>query len=114
DVVTEYPVVTEHPVAAPRRPVPGDKRGRPDTATRSLLLAASKLESPFTPSQLAVQAWKLDPSRFGLRGFEALYPDSNLVMAYPCRGRGLISRCFIQRTARGQYALTRGGWWQIQ
>lgn len=49
------------------------------TAIQTILLAASDLldsgKTVFTEWDLAVAAWKRDPQRFGLRGYEDQYPD---------------------------------------
>lgn len=53
---------------------------RKRTAAETILLAAAQFAGQFTKWELAVAAWKLDPERFGMRGFERQHPDTNRVM----------------------------------
>lgn len=55
------------------------------TAAQVILLAADDLSAAgsreFTEWELTVAAWRRDPARFGLRGFEQKYPDHKRVMS---------------------------------
>ncbi len=50
------------------------------TAAQLVLLAAAGIEAEeFTEWELTVACWKMDPERFGMRGFEDKYPDHKRV-----------------------------------
>jgi hypothetical protein len=55
------------------------------TAAQVILLAADDLVTAgtreFTEWELTVAAWRRDPARFGLRGYEQKYPDHKRVMS---------------------------------
>jgi hypothetical protein len=61
------------------------KEQKRSTAAQVILLAAEDLASAgsheFTEWELTVAAWRRDPARFGLRGYEQKYPDHKRVMS---------------------------------
>lgn len=57
-----------------------------------VLKAAATLSQPFCLERLVIAAWKMEPTRFGQRGFETTYPDANIVSAVLAGKRGLVSR----------------------
>jgi hypothetical protein len=61
------------------------KEQKRSTAAQVILLAADDLATvgaqEFTEWELTVAAWKRDPARFGLRGYEQKYPDHKRVMS---------------------------------
>ena len=79
------------------------------------LIAAAKLErrdearDSFLAEELVVAAWRECPQRFGLRGYEAVYPDSNRVLYNLMGSRGLVARGLLERVAGRRYRLTPDG-----
>lgn len=58
--------------------VPAGRR----TRAHDILLAAREFYlAPFSMADLVVRVWQRDKSRWGMRGFEDLYPDSKHVAA---------------------------------
>src|SRR5918994_372699 len=61
------------------------KEQKRSTAAQVILLAADDLATAgtkeFSEWELTVAAWRLDPARFGLRGYEQKYPDHKRVMS---------------------------------
>ena len=83
------------------------------TVSQKILLAAHRLEdaghSPFTAEALTVAAWKHDTRTFGLRGFDAEYPDNNRVLACIMGERGLARRGWLVKVGQKLYNLSRQG-----
>jgi hypothetical protein len=83
------------------------------TVSQKILLAAHKLEeqghTPFTAEALTVAAWKDSPRTFGLRGFEAEYPNNNQVLACIMGERGLAKRGWLVKVGAKLYSLSRQG-----
>lgn len=85
------------------------------TAVDEVLLAASKLtqetNKEFTEWDLTVQTWLLNKSRWGLRGYEQLYPDHKRVMnEIMAKGtQKAIGRGWLERTRQNHYRLTSAG-----
>lgn len=50
------------------------------TAHEEVLIAAASFDGDFTKWELAVACWKMNPQRFGMKGFETQHPDMNRVM----------------------------------
>ena len=69
------------------------------TVTQKVILAAHTLEkqgqSPFSAEALIVECWKVSPQTFGLKGFSAIHPDSNRVLAVIMGERGLARQGWI-------------------
>lgn len=58
------------------------KAGRPAAdVLRQAVSRIAPLGEPFHLSDLVLAAWRLDPDRFGLEGYERQFPDSNRVNA---------------------------------
>lgn len=83
------------------------------TISQKILLAASKVEQagyvPFTIEVLTIQAWKDNNETFGLRGFEADYPDTNRLYACIMGERGLAKRGWLVKVGQKLYNLSRQG-----
>ena len=62
-----------------------------------LLEAAQTLPQPFSWEDLVVRAWEKHSEAFGLKGYRALYPDSNRVSATLYGALGLLGRGLIER-----------------
>lgn len=79
------------------------------TAAEAILLAAAKLgEGEFSEWALTVRAWQDDNARFGMRGFESLYPDHKRTMK-EIMGQGKanpLRRGWMERTRPNHYSLT--------
>ena len=76
-------------------------------ATEAILLGARTLAERFTEWDIAVAAWKACPSRFGLRGYEAQYPDNKRVYVELCKRYGSAAmRGLIARVDKNTYSLT--------
>lgn len=74
--------------------------------TALLLSAACRLKGSFTPSDLAVAAWRLWPKRFGMKGYEKYHPDLNAVLTYLVGKRGMVASGRLRRVEPGRYAVT--------
>ncbi len=79
------------------------------TATQYLLVAASKLPAVFHESDLVVEAYKLSPEAFGLRGYEDRHLDSNRILAPLCGNRGLVAQGWLVKHPDRYYSLSRTG-----
>lgn len=86
------------------------------TAAEQLLLAAIALgPRSFHAEELAVAAWREFPERFGMRGFERLYPDFKAVSVAMADRNGTCVRGWIRRLpsklpgSRSQYVVTERG-----
>jgi hypothetical protein len=91
-----------------------DRRQRPDDkplAAEVLLIAASLLRSEFTEWDLTVQCWRLDPERFGMRGYTLLYPDHKRVYAEIMGDKysNPVKVGWMTRTCANHYTLTLAG-----
>ena len=89
----------------PRKPRP---RG-PTAARLVVLVAALGLGPAWSLEQVAVAAWQADPGRFGLRGYETVYPDFHLARCYFDGTRGLVAKGLVARSVDGLYLLTPAG-----
>lgn len=86
------------------------------TATQSLLVAALKIEGstphPWFLEDLTVEAYRLDPERFGLPSYRHTYPDNKRVaVELYKRGRYAFTR-YLLATKAGRhtaYRLTKAG-----
>lgn len=65
----------------------------------------------FTAADLVIRAWKIDPYRFGLAGYERCYPDSNKVL---CKLTALERKGWLERVAPRVYRVTAGGLWMSE
>lgn len=85
------------------------------TAAEEVLLAADKLtkssKNEFTEWQLTVETWKLNRTRWGLRGFEQTYPDHKRVMnEIMAKGtQKVVGKGWLERTRPNHYRLTSSG-----
>lgn len=86
---------------------PGAKRL---TASEVIILAASDLsatrDGEFTEWQLSVAAWKRDPNRFGMRGFEAAHPDHKRVMKEIMGKTGAVHKGLLEKARPNHYSLS--------
>lgn len=74
-----------------------DPAGRAGLADRF----ARELVGPFTFERLAVHCWRRCPSRFGLKGFERRYPDTNkLSQVVFHRAKGLLAKGRLVREGK--------------
>lgn len=86
------------------------------TASQEILLAAATLsdagQPEFSEWDLTVAAWKLNPNKFGCRGYEAEYPDHKRVMMEIMSKKRLdnpLRRGWIRRTRPNHYRLATLG-----
>ncbi len=57
-------------------------------------------------SDLLVECWKYDNAKFGLKGFESRYPDSNKLAVLLSSGKSGLSKGYIYRIRPKYYSLT--------
>lgn len=102
--------------SVPRVTLPAVRLG---TIRGTILRAACELAAGSTLARVdiaavAVRAWRLDPQRFGLRGYEDLHPDANRVYAKLSGADGLVALGLLSRTGFGVVSVTRSGlaWWR--
>lgn len=85
------------------------------TGAEAILLAANDLTAAgtieFSEWQLSVATWKRDKSKFGMRGFEADYPDHKRVMKeiMGSAPRNPVVRGLLERVRENHYSLTPVG-----
>lgn len=79
--------------------------GKSRTMGDALLAAALELGIGFTAETLAVSAWRNDPVRFGLAGYEREHLDMHRICGAIMGRKGLVSRGFLRKYDCG-YALT--------
>ena len=89
-------------------------QGEAMTLNDFVLLAALEIsdgdvDRQFTAEELLVEAWKLNPDAFGLRGFEDQHPDANKVYTKLDGRKGLVAEGFITKSGRRVYRLTPRG-----
>lgn len=106
---------------APEKPRPDrSSLGVPLGTIRGVILrAACELAAGSTLTRLpladiVVRAWRLDPARLGLRGYEDHHPDANRVYAKLSGTEGLVALGLLERTGDGIVSVTRKGlaWWR--
>lgn len=92
------------------------RRGSGLSAAQQILLAAAELHAKgvkeFTEWDLTIQSWKLDPNRFGCRGYETKYPDHKRVMMEimgKSKTDNPVRRGWIKRTKPNHYKITPVG-----
>jgi hypothetical protein len=93
-------------------PGPKPRQGpRLKTATGSLLLAAAGRfgAAEFTVWELVVAAWEADPARWGLPGFELLYPCSNGLKVELYKRNETGFRNYVKRVGKNRYCLLPQG-----
>ncbi len=82
------------------------------TVAQKILLAAHRLElaghAVNSADDLAVEAWKVDPPTFCLKGYPQ-YPNNNAVYATVMGKRGLAALGWLDKTAPKQYRLSVQG-----
>jgi hypothetical protein len=79
-----------------------------------VLLAAQRcangdIARAFTAEQLLVAAWEMDKSAFGLRGFEAKYPDSNRLYTNTDGKDGLVAKGLLLKAGERMFRLSPAG-----
>jgi len=85
------------------------------TSAEEVLLAAAKIsnysQNEFTEWELTVATWKLNKNKWGLRGFENIYPDHKRVMnEIMAKGtQKTTGKGWIERTRPNYYRLTSSG-----
>lgn len=79
------------------------------TIAQLLLIAAADLKPTFGLNDLAMRAWRNQPDKFGLCGYESQSCDPNKV-AYTVMGeKGLVRRGYLDKVGQKLYALTTRG-----
>jgi hypothetical protein len=83
-------------------------------AANEVLIAAASIvkgdiSKEFTEWELTVETWRLNKNRWGLRGFEAQYPDHKRVMMELMGLGGLVKEGFLKRTRENHYTVTSAG-----
>lgn len=105
---SEPPPAPEPPVVgpAPARPPPPPQGMivrpmvlRDDNVRHAILGVACTLPTTFTKEDLAIACWRSDPQRFGLRGYEDQFPDSNGVWSKLAGLQGLTGRGWVSGTS---------------
>jgi hypothetical protein len=84
------------------------------TAWEEVLGAAIKLTNgdtsrEFSEWELTVEAWKMNPARWGLRGFEHEHPDHKRVMMEVMGSDSLVKEGFFEKTRTNHYRVTAAG-----
>ena len=74
-------------------------------------VAAESEERGFFEWDVIVEAWKIDPNRNGLRGYEDLYPDSKkIALNYMGKGNNTaLGKGFAEKVGTNKYRITRLG-----
>ena len=86
------------------------------TAADIVLLAAADLSAAgnteFTEWDLAVAAWSLDRTRFGMRGYEQIYPDHKRVYMEIVGGKpsSPVRLSYVEKLRPNTYRITPLGW----
>lgn len=75
----------------------------------ALAITEGDVEKPFTVEELLVKVWQMQPSVFGLRGFERTFPDSNKLYTKIDGKDGLVSRGVFTKVAERTLQLTPSG-----
>lgn len=75
----------------------------------AILRAMLGCEEPLTVEQLVVAAWKFRPQAFGLRGYEARYPNAARVRETLYGRRGLLTKGLIAKGPDGRLELSEEG-----
>lgn len=79
-------------------------------AAAALALVRVRGAPSFDLSDLTVEAWRLAPGQFGLKHFEARYPDAGAVKAALMHKKaGAVTRGALRQVGVRQYALTEDG-----
>lgn len=81
------------------------------TAHEVVMLAASSFSGEFSEWDLSVACWRIQPARFGMRGYESLYPDHKRVTTEIAgqQPRNPMVRGEMERTRPNYYRLTALG-----
>lgn len=82
------------------------------TVRQKILLAAVTLvddAEAFSVEDLIVRAWEQFPESFALRGYHALHPDSNRVLAKLSGTDGLCGLGWLEHSDQRMYRVTRKG-----
>jgi len=75
----------------------------------TLLKAASELPEIFSAEELVVAAWLKDKDSLGLKGYEALYPNSNKIFSTLMGKNGLERRGYLKKVGPKLYSLMPAG-----
>lgn len=87
----------------------------PLTAYEIMVIAAAELtngtQAEFTEWELTVASWRASQDRFGMRGFETVYPDHKRVSIELCKSRmgGAVFWKCIEKIRPNVYRLTPKG-----
>jgi hypothetical protein len=83
------------------------------TLQEKILVAAYRLSSErglFPVEDLIIRSWKDNPKDFSIKGYIAVYPDSNKVISCLFGQRGIIKgKGWLEAAVFNQYALTDKG-----
>jgi len=85
------------------------------TSAEEVLLAAAKINNSgkkeFTEWELTVEAWSPNKNRWGLRGYEADYPDHKRVMNEVMAGgtQKVVGKGWLERVKPNYYKVTSAG-----
>lgn len=82
------------------------------TVRQKILVSAAGLSADaetFSVEDLIVKTWNLYPESFSLRGYHALHPDSNRVLAKLSGNDGLCGLGWLEHAESRMYRVTRKG-----
>ena len=82
------------------------------TYQQALLRTAARIGAggaEFTAADLVVEAWMDDPYLFGLRGYEAKYPDANRVLCKIYGSGGMVQKGLLEDVSTRVYRITDEG-----
>ena len=74
----------------------------------AILVVLLEIDRPATREDIVVAAWHAYPMRFGLRHYEATYPNADAVYVRMYGERGLVYRGYVRREGKC-FVLTAAG-----
>ena len=80
-----------------------------EPAPEIIMKIAKTFTGTFTDTQLVEAVWIFDKKRFGLKGREEIYPDSNKILASLMGKRGLRARGLLIKIRPREYIVTGNG-----
>lgn len=81
-----------------------------DTATGILLVAMHNIgKKEIDESDIVIESWRLCQKRFGLLGYNTIYPDANRVRVELVRSKPLMKLGYIERVGKRKYRVTPRG-----